>query len=184
MIAQAIIKYNEKTYQVSRVYLEDTDMIEVMVFPIENGIVSGSEVFCYRTDIYEWAKYTYEDIKNRPEIYLSEQAIKEYLATKEDCDEECNKDCNEECDTYNLNLDIIGLLNEYVNEIAKTKWCKDECPPKFVVSIFGDGEQQKILLTVSHLGYNFSEVIFPKPDATYGYETIEQEMTWLYNRTM
>lgn len=85
----------------------------------------------------------------------------------------------------NTCLDIIDLLNKYVQELAKIKYATDTtCPPQFWVSILGYGENQKIVLSVSHLGSSYSKILFPQPDADYGYETIEQEVEWLYNRTM
>ena len=59
------------------------------------------------------------------------------------------------------NLDIVGLINEYVQEIAKDNWKRDECPPEFWVSISGFGNEQKIMITVNHLGSKFSKVLFP-----------------------
>lgn len=86
----------------------------------------------------------------------------------------------------NLYLDIISLLNKYVQELAKIKYATDTiCPPQFWVSLLGDkGEDQKILLSISHMGFNFSSIIFPRPYAEFGYEALEREMEWLYGRTM
>ena len=41
------IKYEEKEYQVSTVNIDG--MLETMIFPVENGVVSGSEVYKFRT---------------------------------------------------------------------------------------------------------------------------------------
>lgn len=84
----------------------------------------------------------------------------------------------------NKDLDIIGLINKYVQEIAKDNWKKDECPPEFWVSVYGYGDEQKIMITVNHLGSKFTEVLFPIKDATYGYDSLLTEMKYLYNRTM
>ena len=81
-------------------------------------------------------------------------------------------------------MNIISLLDKYIEKITINKWTDDTCTPRFWVSIIGYGEDQKIVLSVSHLGNSYSKILFPQPDANYGYETIEQEMEWLYNRTM
>ena len=82
-------------------------------------------------------------------------------------------------------MDIVSLLDSYVQKIAKTRWGDDTtCPPLFIVSIMGYEEQQKIVLTINHLGVSYSKILFPQPDVQYAYETIEKEMEWLYNRTM
>ena len=84
----------------------------------------------------------------------------------------------------NQNLDIVGLINEYVQEIAKDNWKVDKCPPEFWVSVCGYGNEQKIMITVNHLGSKFTEVLFLIKDATYGYDSLLTEMKYLYNRTM
>lgn len=84
----------------------------------------------------------------------------------------------------NTNLDIIGLIDRYVQEIAKEHWKNDECPPEFWVSLSGYDEDQKILITINHLGSKFTKVLFPIKDACYGYGAIKTEMQYLYNRTM
>ena len=82
-------------------------------------------------------------------------------------------------------MNIISLLDKHVQEVAKTKWADDTiCPPKFWISILGYQEEQKIILTVNHNRLSFSKIIFPITDAYYDYDSIEQEMEWLYNRTM
>lgn len=57
-----IIKYNEKEYQLSTVYLEKMKIYETMIFPVENGVVSGNEVYCSRTMYAEESKYKHIDI--------------------------------------------------------------------------------------------------------------------------
>ena len=83
----------------------------------------------------------------------------------------------------NLNLDIIELIDKYVQEVAKDNWKNDECPPEFWVSLMGYGNNQKIMITVKHLGSKFTKILFPE-DADYGYDIIKTEMECLYNRTM
>lgn len=81
-------------------------------------------------------------------------------------------------------MNILSLLEKHIQEIVETKWADDTCPPRFLVSVLGYGEEQKIVLLVSHNGYCYSKVIFPIPGVNYSYNSIEQEMEWLYNRTM
>lgn len=87
-----IIKYNEKEYQLSSVFIEKMGLFETMIFPIENGIISGSEVFCYRTHYLELANEVYTRIKLYPEKYLSDKAIEKYFACKK-CEEWCCTMC-------------------------------------------------------------------------------------------
>ena len=81
-----IIKYKEKEYQLSTVFIENMGLFETMIFPIENGIVSGSEVYYYRTARAGESKNKHEDIYYHPEKYLSDKAIEKYLACR-DCSE-------------------------------------------------------------------------------------------------
>jgi len=78
-----IINYNDKDYQVSTVYIDNMATYETMVFPIENGIISGSEVYCYRTVEADISMYIHNDILYNPKNYLSEEAIANYLKEKE-----------------------------------------------------------------------------------------------------
>lgn len=80
---------------------------------------------------------------------------------------------------------IIDVLDEYIQKLAATKWKEDSCPPIFWLSLDNDIEEQhKIILTINHLGSKFSEVLFPRTDAHYGYNSILHHMEQLYNRTM
>jgi hypothetical protein len=85
--------------------------------------------------------------------------------------------------TYNQ--DITDILQEKVNVISNNYWENDDCKPVFVVSITNeDMSNQKILITVNHLGSRFSYVLFPRDNTYYGYETLEQMMVNMYNQTM
>lgn len=87
-----IIKYNEKEYQLSTVYLEKMKIYETMIFPIENGLISGNEVYCNRTmDAFE-SRYVHRDILDNLEKYLSDKAIERYFACKK-CEEWCCTMC-------------------------------------------------------------------------------------------
>lgn len=76
-----IIRYNDKEYQLSTVNLDG--MFETMIFPIENGIVSGREVYRFETFKAGESKNKHEDIYYHPDKYLSDEAITEYLKSKE-----------------------------------------------------------------------------------------------------
>lgn len=84
-----IIKYNEKEYQLSTVLIENNmSVFETMIFPIENGIVSGNEVYCFRTLRSGESQRKHADIYYHPEKYVSNEVIEQYLACK-DCNEWC-----------------------------------------------------------------------------------------------
>lgn len=87
-----VIKYNEKEYQLSTVFLENMALFETMIFPIENGIVSGNEVYCYRTVNADASKDKHKDIYENTEKYLSDKAIEKYLACRK-CHEWCCTMC-------------------------------------------------------------------------------------------
>lgn len=77
-----IIKYDNKEYQLSTIYIENMITFETMIFPIKNGKVSGEEVYCFRTLEANESKWKHTDIYEHPEKYVSEEAITEYLKTK------------------------------------------------------------------------------------------------------
>ena len=83
-----IIKYNEKEYQLSTVFIENMSLFETMIFPIENRTVSGREVYCFRTVYASDSKYKHKDIYENPEKYLSDKAIEKHLTCK-NCNEWC-----------------------------------------------------------------------------------------------
>lgn len=76
------IKYNDKEYQISTIMLVNYDMLETMVFPINNGIISGNEVYCFRTFSSSESQKKHADILYHPEKYLTEDVIKEYKKSK------------------------------------------------------------------------------------------------------
>lgn len=87
-----VIRYNEKEYQLSTVFLENMALFETMIFPIENGIVSGNEIYCFRTMDAGESKYKHIDIYENAEKYLSDKAIEKYFACKK-CEEWCCTMC-------------------------------------------------------------------------------------------
>ena len=87
-----IIKHNGKEYQLSTVLIENMGVFETMIFPIENGIVSGKDVYCFITTIAGESKNKHEDIYENVEKYLSDKAVEKYLACK-NCHEWCCTMC-------------------------------------------------------------------------------------------
>lgn len=88
------------------------------------------------------------------------------------------------------NLDLFDCIQNEVNNIAAEVYSKDECAPKFIVSLLyeqGDSKvdrSHQIILTVLHKGYHFSKIIFPETKNIYGYTNLEETMKYMYNRTM
>lgn len=87
-----IIKYDNKEYQLSTIYIENMITFETMIFPIENGKVSGEEVYCFRTLRVNESKWKHTDIYKHPEKYVSNKAIEKYLTCK-NCNEWCCTMC-------------------------------------------------------------------------------------------
>lgn len=84
----------------------------------------------------------------------------------------------------NKNLDIIDVLERYVNKLAKENWKGHDQPPKFWISVDNeDMDNQSIMITINH-GYKFTEKLFPRDNTKYGYESILDQMINMYNRTM
>jgi hypothetical protein len=84
-----------------------------------------------------------------------------------------------------MDLSIIDIVNDEVQKIAKEMYKNDKCKPVFMVSVFTKEEKEDtIMLTVTHSGHSFSKIIFPKKNCYYGYSSLEDEISGLYNRTM
>lgn len=84
-----------------------------------------------------------------------------------------------------FNLNVIRIIEEYVQKIAKDHWYNDECPPEFWVSLNNeDMNDQSIMITINHLGLKFTEKLFPRKDTEYGYNSISDQMISMYNQTM
>ena len=75
------IEYDEKEYQLSTVLLYDCEF-ETVVLPIENGVVSGSEVYKFRTFDAGKSRRKHKDILDNLENYISKEAIDRYLKKK------------------------------------------------------------------------------------------------------
>ena len=75
--------YTDKEYQVSTAFVYDC-YFETMIFPIEDGVVSGREVYKWESYNLEEAVDKHRDIKNRPQAYISEESIAEYIRLKEE----------------------------------------------------------------------------------------------------
>ena len=83
-------------------------------------------------------------------------------------------------------FDIVNVLNEYVKRIAKEYWKDDGCPPEFLVSLYyGNKDDQIIMITINHNDCLFTEKLFPKKETSiYGYGSVFDQMTNMYDRTM
>ena len=81
-------------------------------------------------------------------------------------------------------IDVVGIIEEKVQELAKEYWNDDKCPPAFTVSLNNeDMDNQAIMITISH-GYKFTEKLFPRKSTEYGYESVLNQMINMYNQTM
>ena len=86
---------------------------------------------------------------------------------------------------YLPSMDIISVIDEVVRKLEKDNWKEDECPPEFWVSLNNeDMNNQSIMITINHLGYKFTEKLFPRKDMRYGYDSLMSQMINLYNKTM
>ena len=88
-------------------------------------------------------------------------------------------------------IDIIEAIQRSVDKIVKKKYDSDkDSPPKFIVSLLDKSDNEgkfighEIALTVTHMGWVHTRVIFPQLQYKYGYEPLEREIEWLYNSTM
>lgn len=88
-------------------------------------------------------------------------------------------------------MDIFQTIQKKVNKIAKETYKLDDDPPEFIVSLLYEKAENgakdidhKIVLTVKHCGFSFSKVIFPQTSQRYGYESLEDEMKYMYNKTI
>ena len=82
-------------------------------------------------------------------------------------------------------IDIVNIIEEKVQELVKEHWQKDDCPPKFWVSLNNeDMKNQSIMITIKHCGYKFTEKLFPRMEIEYGYESVLNQMINMYNQTM
>lgn len=77
-----IIKYNGNEYQLSTVNIDGC--FETMIFPIKDGVISGKEVYMARLYHAGQSCDLHGDIYYHPEKYLSNEAIAEYLESKEE----------------------------------------------------------------------------------------------------
>lgn len=84
MILKDTFTFENRSFQLSAVRLKDYNIFEIMVFPIEYGVVSGNEVYCFRTGDAKEAINKYRDIYYYSKNYVSEEAIEKYLKEKED----------------------------------------------------------------------------------------------------
>ena len=82
-------------------------------------------------------------------------------------------------------LDIVKILEDYVQTKAKEHWKGDSCPPEFWVTLDNeDMNKQKILITINHLNVKFTESLFPRMKTQWGYDSVLNQMVNMYNKTM
>lgn len=81
-------------------------------------------------------------------------------------------------------MDIVDVLENKVQELAKEEWKNDDCPPEFWVSLNNENmDNQSIMITINH-GYKFTERLFPRKNTEYGYGSILAQMKNMYSQTM
>lgn len=86
---------------------------------------------------------------------------------------------------YFLGMDIICILDIIVQKLTKENWTDDKCPPEFWVSLNNeDMNNQSIMITINHMGYKFTEKLFPRKDTHFGYDSLLNQMRNMYNQTM
>ena len=76
------IEYNGKSYQVSTIDLHWG--YETMIFPVIDGVVSGSGVYKYKTCLKSDSEDKHFDIVKHPKKYLDENCIEEYKKSLEE----------------------------------------------------------------------------------------------------
>lgn len=90
-------------------------------------------------------------------------------------------------------MDIISAIQKQVDLICDEKYGDDkDTPPVFIVSLLYEDlpdvvkkdKDHKICLTISHMESCFTKVIFPRVEQVFGYDSLEEDMKYLYNRTM
>ena len=82
-------------------------------------------------------------------------------------------------------LDIVNIIEEYIQNLVQENWKEDDCPPEFWVSLNNeDIKNQSIMITINHLGSKFTERLFPRDDTQWGYDSVLNQMINMYNRTM
>lgn len=113
-----IIKYNDKEYQLSTININGC--FETMIFPIENGVISGKEVYCFRTADSGESLNKHKDIYKHLEKYISDEAITNYLKSKEeDFDVEI-------MDNNNFINELIATIIEEIKQSSSTEYlCND-----------------------------------------------------------
>lgn len=82
-------------------------------------------------------------------------------------------------------FDIVKIIENYVQKQAERHWKGDSCPPEFWVTLNNeDMSNQMIMITINHLGVKFTEVLFPRKNTHYGYDSVLNQMINMYNQTM
>lgn len=81
---------------------------------------------------------------------------------------------------------ILDILQNHINQLVIKNWEWDQqCKPIFYVSIMTDlDKRDNVMLTIDHRGVKFTELLFPRSDAHWGYDSLFDEMEQMFNRTM
>lgn len=83
---------------------------------------------------------------------------------------------------FGFDFDIVSIVDEKVQQLAKDYWSEDKCPPEFWVSL--NNEDEAIMITINHLNCKFTERLFPRKNTEYGYGSVFNQMISMYNQTM
>ena len=79
---------------------------------------------------------------------------------------------------------IIDIVQDNIDKYIYKNFSRDECKPVYLISVCSTDGVDKMIVTITHLGQSFSEVLFPREDQHYGYENIYDMLRDMYNRTM
>lgn len=83
-------------------------------------------------------------------------------------------------------LSIVDLIDKQIQKMVKKEFMEDtQSPPEYWVSLNNeDMNNQKLMITINHCGIKFTEVLFPRKDTEYGYESVLNQIINMYNQTM
>lgn len=86
-------------------------------------------------------------------------------------------------DLYNWS--IIDLIEFSIQELVSKEWEDDDCKPEFWISVNNDDmNDQRILITINHLGNKFTQSLFPRQGTEYGYDSVLGQLKSMYASTM
>lgn len=108
------ILFKGDNFQVSTISKDG--ILETMIFPIKHGMISGSEVYCFRTFEPSESMEKHEDILYHPEKYLTPSVIQEYLDSKE---EDFKMTDLEKCKDFFEDINIEYEVRELPNDMKE-----------------------------------------------------------------